>query len=123
MYNENNIFAKILRKEIPCDKIYEDEHSLFFKDVTDYTSGFVCLKKDFFKNYSLSGYYGDYFVDLIIELKKNKRRIIEIPFKDSERATGLSKTLVTINLKYLYTCFRYFVTLIKSYLKYKFSFG
>ncbi len=97
--------------------------SLFFKDVTDYTSGFVCLKKDFFKDYSLSGYYGDYFVDLIIELKKNKRRIIEIPFKDSERASGLSKTLVTINLKYLYTCFRYFVTLIKSYLKYKFSFG
>ena len=33
MYNENNIFAKILRKEIPCDKIYEDEHSLFFKDI------------------------------------------------------------------------------------------
>jgi len=33
MYNENNIFAKILRKEIPCDKVYEDEFSLFFKDI------------------------------------------------------------------------------------------
>ncbi len=33
MYDENNIFAKILRKEIPCDKIYEDEFSLFFKDI------------------------------------------------------------------------------------------
>ena len=33
MYDENNIFAKILRKEIPCDKVYEDEHSLFFKDI------------------------------------------------------------------------------------------
>ena len=33
MYDENNIFAKILRKEIPCDKIYEDEYSLFFKDI------------------------------------------------------------------------------------------
>ena len=33
MYNENNIFAKILRKEIPCDKIYEDELSLFFNDI------------------------------------------------------------------------------------------
>ena len=33
MYDENNFFAKILRKEIPCDKIYEDEHSLFFKDI------------------------------------------------------------------------------------------
>jgi len=33
MYDENNIFAKILRKEIPCDKVYEDEFSLFFKDI------------------------------------------------------------------------------------------
>ena len=33
MYNENNIFAKILRKEIPCHKVYEDEFSLFFKDI------------------------------------------------------------------------------------------
>jgi len=33
MYDESNIFAKILRKEIPCDKIYEDEFSLFFNDI------------------------------------------------------------------------------------------
>ena len=33
MYNTNNIFAKILRKEIPCDKIYEDKFSLAFKDI------------------------------------------------------------------------------------------
>ena len=32
-YDENNIFAKILRKEIPCNKIYEDEASLFFYDI------------------------------------------------------------------------------------------
>ncbi len=33
MYDKNNIFAKILRKEIPCDSIYEDEFSLFFRDI------------------------------------------------------------------------------------------
>ncbi|MCB1557500.1 MAG: histidine triad nucleotide-binding protein [Alphaproteobacteria bacterium] len=33
-YDENNIFAKILRGEIPCDKIYEDEFTLCFKDIT-----------------------------------------------------------------------------------------
>tara|TARA_B100000965_G_C19399871_1_gene672790 strand:- start:120 stop:470 length:351 start_codon:yes stop_codon:yes gene_type:complete len=33
MYDKNNIFAKILRKEIPCDKVYEDEFSLFFNDI------------------------------------------------------------------------------------------
>ena len=33
MYDKNNIFAKILRGEIPCSKIYEDDFSLFFHDI------------------------------------------------------------------------------------------
>ena len=32
-YDKNNIFAKILRGEIPCKKIYEDEFVLAFYDV------------------------------------------------------------------------------------------
>ena len=32
-YDDNNIFAKILRKEIPCKKIYEDEFVLSFEDI------------------------------------------------------------------------------------------
>ena len=32
-YDENNIFAKILRGEIPCKKIYEDEFVLSFYDI------------------------------------------------------------------------------------------
>ena len=32
-YDPNNIFAKILRGEIPNDKIYEDEHVLAFHDI------------------------------------------------------------------------------------------
>ena len=32
-YDENNIFAKILRGEIPCNKIYEDEFVLSFHDI------------------------------------------------------------------------------------------
>ncbi|MCD8562725.1 MAG: histidine triad nucleotide-binding protein [Alphaproteobacteria bacterium] len=32
-YDSNNIFAKILRGEIPCDKVYEDEHVLAFNDI------------------------------------------------------------------------------------------
>ena len=42
---------------------------IFFKDITDYTSGFICVKK-IFLNYSLRGFYGDYFLDLILQLKK-----------------------------------------------------
>ena len=33
-YDDNNIFAKILRGEIPCDKIYEDEYVLSFHDIS-----------------------------------------------------------------------------------------
>ena len=32
-YDENNIFAKILRGEIPCNKIYEDDFVLSFHDI------------------------------------------------------------------------------------------
>ena len=33
-YDNNNIFAKILRGEIPCDKIYEDDFVLSFYDIS-----------------------------------------------------------------------------------------
>ncbi len=32
-YDDNNIFAKILRGEIPCDKVYEDDYVLAFRDI------------------------------------------------------------------------------------------
>jgi len=32
-YDSNNVFARILRGEIPCQKIYEDEHVLAFSDI------------------------------------------------------------------------------------------
>ena len=32
-YDENNIFAKIIRGEIPCNKVYEDDHVLAFRDI------------------------------------------------------------------------------------------
>ena len=33
MYDSNNIFARILRGEIPCNKVYEDSQTLAFRDV------------------------------------------------------------------------------------------
>ncbi len=32
-YDSENIFAKILRGEIPCDKVYENDHALAFNDI------------------------------------------------------------------------------------------
>lgn len=36
-YDDNNIFARILRGEIPADKVYEDEHVLAFNDIAHLT--------------------------------------------------------------------------------------
>ena len=33
-YDKNNIFAKILRGEIPCKKVYENDHVLAFHDIS-----------------------------------------------------------------------------------------
>jgi histidine triad (HIT) family protein len=38
-YDPNNIFAKILRGEIPALKIYEDDHTLAFMDVMPQVDG------------------------------------------------------------------------------------
>ena len=32
-YDDQNIFAKILRAETPCDKVYENDHALAFRDI------------------------------------------------------------------------------------------
>jgi histidine triad (HIT) family protein len=38
-YDPNNIFARILRGELPCHKIYEDEHALAFLDIMPRAAG------------------------------------------------------------------------------------
>ena len=32
-YDRNNVFARILRGELPCSKVYEDRHVLAFRDI------------------------------------------------------------------------------------------
>lgn len=32
-YDTNNIFAKIIRKELPCSLVYEDENIIAFNDI------------------------------------------------------------------------------------------
>jgi histidine triad (HIT) family protein len=38
-YDPNNIFARILRGELPCHKVYEDEHALAFLDIMPRAAG------------------------------------------------------------------------------------
>lgn len=42
-YDRSNIFAKILRGEIPCVKIYEDDHTMAFMDVMPQATGHTLI--------------------------------------------------------------------------------
>ena len=42
-YDPNNIFAKILRGELPCHKVYEDDKTLAFLDIMPRAPGHVLV--------------------------------------------------------------------------------
>ncbi len=42
-YDPNNIFAKILRGEIPCEKVYEDANTIAIMDVMPRADGHVLV--------------------------------------------------------------------------------
>lgn len=42
-YDDNNIFAKILRGEIPCHRVYEDADTLAFMDVMPQSPGHLLV--------------------------------------------------------------------------------
>ena len=87
-----------------------------FRDFTDYTSGYICIKKKIIENIKLKGYYGDYFITLITKCKLANYNILEIPFEEKDRASGNSKTTGNkINL--VIKCLFYFIALIKCILK------
>lgn len=42
-YDDNNIFAKILRGEIPSHRVYEDDHTVAFMDVMPQAPGHLLV--------------------------------------------------------------------------------
>ena len=126
------IFSRFLKNSIRYfeDKKYNKEisekNSIFFnklcnfflyKEITDYTSGFICIKRKVFENYALKGYYGEYFVDLVIYCRLNNYSIIELPFTEGARYSGLSKTYPGFTLKYLVTSINYLICFLKNFYK------
>jgi histidine triad (HIT) family protein len=43
VYDRNNVFARIVRGELPCNKVYEDEHVLAFRDINPQAPTHVIL--------------------------------------------------------------------------------
>lgn len=42
-YDDNNIFAKIIDGDIPCHKVFEDDHTLAFMDIMPQADGHVLI--------------------------------------------------------------------------------
>jgi histidine triad (HIT) family protein len=42
-YDSSNVFAKILRGELPCHRVYEDERTLAFMDIMPRAAGHVLV--------------------------------------------------------------------------------
>jgi dolichol-phosphate mannosyltransferase len=59
---------------------------------SDYTSGFVAVKREVFDKIDLRGDYGEYFVDFIYRAIRLNYLICELPYKAMPRRSGESKT-------------------------------
>jgi len=75
-YDNNNIFAKILRGEAPCTKVFEDEKILAFNDISPSASAHILVIPkaeyvsfdDFARNSDASEI--DYFFKKVQEIAK-----------------------------------------------------
>jgi dolichol-phosphate mannosyltransferase len=68
---------------------------------SDYTSGFVAVRRYVLEAFELRGDYGEYFIDFIYRVIRSKKyRICELPYVAPPRRSGQSKTGTNL-LQYL----------------------
>lgn len=86
----------------------------------DYTSGFIAVRKDVFRDIKLRGDYGEYFIDFIYKAIKKGYKVVEIPYILQARKYGKSKTGTNLfqyckrGIKYVVTTLRLRFTIIKK---------
>ena len=66
---------------------------LFYKKITDYTSGYICIRKK--KIPETVGVYGDFFMELVVRCIDANLKYFEIPYVSPPRKYGRSKTGTT----------------------------
>tara|TARA_A100001015_G_scaffold212437_1_gene238238 strand:- start:310 stop:1059 length:750 start_codon:yes stop_codon:yes gene_type:complete len=89
---------------------------LLYKDFTDYSSGFICIKNNIIKNYNLDGYYGDYFIRLICYCYRKNLKILELPYVELNRFSGYSKT-TSNKINFIIKSVNYLIAIIEGFLK------
>lgn len=66
---------------------------LLYPSFTDYTSGFIAIRRAVLGNFRLQGDYGEYFIDLIFRILLDGRfTVVEVPYVMQPRRSGVSKT-------------------------------
>ena len=91
-----------------------------FNNFHDYTSGYICIKKSKLKKLKIKGYYGDYFINLIVDALIRNFNIKELPYIEKERASGISKTIGN-KIDFFIKCYFYFLSLLRGIFKKSFS--
>ncbi len=85
---------------------------LLYPSFSDYTSGFVAVRREVLETVRLRGDYGEYFVDFIFRALRAHYRVCELPYCAAPRRSGESKTGSTFGQywrrgrKYLWTVLR-----------------
>jgi dolichol-phosphate mannosyltransferase len=79
----------------------------------DYTSGFVAVRREVFRDLTLKGDYGEYFIDFIYRVLHDKRyRVCEIPYFMQPRRSGESKTGSNL-IQFIKRGYKYLITAIR----------
>jgi dolichol-phosphate mannosyltransferase len=78
---------------------------------SDYTSGFVAVRRPVLKALPLRGDYGEYFVDFIYRALRAPYRVCELPYQAPPRRSGESKTGQTL-WQYIWRGRKYLLTVI-----------
>ena len=79
------------------------------RQFTDWTSGLIVIRREVFDDYSLKGFYGEYFISLLIHCACRRYRIVEIPYILDLRVSGISKSSGGGYLRLLVLGFRYLI--------------
>lgn len=87
-------------------------HRLLRLSVTDYTSGYIVVRREALRPHRMVGDYGEYFIELVYWLSRHGVAIAELPYESPPRTWGESKTgpnlrtLVRRGVRYLWLTVR-----------------
>ena len=87
-------------------------HRILRLTITDYTSGFIVIRRDLLLRHRLVGDYGEYFIELMYWLASQGVVVAEVPYESPPRQWGDSKTgpnlrtLVRRGTRYLWLTLR-----------------